>query len=78
MKKEVKKFLEFNGKNIYFLGVNGVYWIAIKPICEALQVDYISQFKNLKEDSILSSALSNQTMQVGNDQPRNWAITHNE
>jgi len=66
MKKEIKKFLEFNGTNIYFLAVGGVYWIAIKPICEALNVDYIRQFKNLKEDKILGQLLSEQTM-VGKD-----------
>ena len=62
MKKEVKKFLEFNGKTIFFLSVNGTYWIALKPICEALGVDYIRQFKKLKEDKILSQLLSEQTM----------------
>lgn len=62
MKKDIKKFLEFNGKTIYFLAVDGQYWIAIKPICEALNVDYIRQFKNLKDDKILGAALSNQTM----------------
>lgn len=57
-----KKFLQFNGKNIFFLNADGQYWIAIKPICEALGVDYIRQFKNLKEDPILSQLLSNQTI----------------
>ena len=73
MKKQLKKFLQFNGKNIYFLAIDGVYWIAIKPICEALGVDYIAQYKALKKDNILKAALSNQTMQVGNDQLRSWA-----
>jgi len=73
MKKELKKFLEFNGKRIYFLAVDGIYWIAIKPICEALGVDYVAQYKNIKEDNILKAALSNQTMQDGKDQMRNWA-----
>jgi len=62
MKNSIKKFLEFNGKTIYFVAVDGQYWIAIKPICEALNVDYIRQFKNLKDDKILGAALSNQTM----------------
>lgn len=56
------KFLEFNGKTIVFLNKEGVYWIAIKPICEALNIDYIRQFKNLKEDKILSQLLSEQTI----------------
>jgi len=62
MKKEIKKFLEFNGKSIHFLAVDGQYWIAIKPICEALNVDYIRQFKNLQDDKILGLLLSEQTM----------------
>ncbi len=62
MKNEVKKFLEFNGKTIFFVSVDGQYWIAIKPICEALKIDYINQFKNLKEDKILSQLLSEQTI----------------
>ncbi|MCO5268504.1 MAG: phage antirepressor N-terminal domain-containing protein [Brumimicrobium sp.] len=56
------KFLQFNGKNIVFLSVNGTYWVAIKPICEALNIDYIRQFKNLKEHQKLSQLLSEQTM----------------
>lgn len=72
MKKEVKKFLEFNGTTIYFLAANGEYWIAIKPICRALGVDYIRQFKNLKDDPILASALSKQTMQGPDKQLRNY------
>lgn len=62
MEKSIKKFLQFNGKNVYFLSANGVWYIAIKPICEALGVDYIRQFKNLKEDKILGQLLSEQTM----------------
>jgi hypothetical protein len=59
-----QKFLQFNGKNIVFLKVDGTYWIALKPICEALDVDYIRCFKNAKNDPILGPALSKQTMQV--------------
>lgn len=54
MKNEIKKFLEFNGKTIYFVDVNGTNWIAIKPICDVLNVNYNRQFQNLKEDVILS------------------------
>jgi hypothetical protein len=49
MKKQFKKFLEFNGKNIYFLTINGIYWIAVKPICESLNIDDIKQRKILNE-----------------------------
>lgn len=62
MEQKIRKFLEFNGKIIYFLAVNGTYWIAIKPICEALGVDYVNQFKSAQKDEILSGALSKHTM----------------
>lgn len=69
-----QKFLEFNGKNIIFLNVDGVYWIALKPICEALEIEYTRSFKNVKNDPILGSALAVQPMQVsknGKSQLRN-------
>lgn len=62
--KKHSKFLEFNGKNILFIDVDGENWIALKPICEALNVDYIRSFKNAKKHPILAPALSKQTMQV--------------
>lgn len=62
MKTDSKKFLEFNGKTVFFVAVDGQYWIALKPICEALNVDYIQQFKNVKEDEILSQLLCEHTM----------------
>lgn len=62
MKTESKKFLEFNGKTIFFVAVDGQYWIALKPICEALNVDYIQQFKNVKNDEILGQLLCEHTM----------------
>lgn len=68
MKEEIKKFLEFNGKVIHFLSVDGQYWIAIKPICRALGVDYIRQFKNLKADAILAPAYAVQPMQTPDKQ----------
>ena len=67
MNKQIVKFLEFKGKNIIYLSVDGTYWIAIKPICEALNVDFIHQFKRLKKDAILTPALSKQTMQIPGD-----------
>ena len=54
MKKEIQKFLEFNGKTIFFVAADGQYWIAIKPICEALNVHYEHQRELLKKDEILS------------------------
>lgn len=41
-----EKFLKFNGKNIVFLSIDGTYWIAIKPICDALNIDADRSIKN--------------------------------
>jgi len=62
MENTIRKFLEFNGKVIYFLGKEGQYWIAIKPICEALGIDFSRQLRTLKADSILARAWSKQTI----------------
>lgn len=62
MEKKIKKFLEFNGKSITFLAINGVYWVAIKPICEALGVNYNRQWQNIKEEKILGGAYAKQHM----------------
>lgn len=72
--KTHQKFLEFNGKKIIFLSVDGTYWIALKPICEALNIEYTRSFKNVKNDPILGPALAKQPMQVsknGKSQVRN-------
>lgn len=65
-----KKFLEFNGKSIFFITKDGVYWIAIKPICEALGVDYIQQFKNIKKDPELSQPLCTHTIVAADKKSR--------
>jgi hypothetical protein len=66
MNKKISKFLEFNGKTLYFLSKNGEYWIALKPICEALGVEYTRTFKNAKANPIYSQLLAVQPM-VGAD-----------
>ena len=59
-----EKFLEFNGKKIIFLSIEGTYWIALKPILEALNMDADRSIKNLKNDPILGSERSIQTVQT--------------
>jgi hypothetical protein len=70
MKNDTKKFLEFNGKTIYFVAADGQYWIAIKPICEALGVDYERQRKNLKEEEILAQLPSEQAVVAADNKLR--------
>jgi prophage antirepressor-like protein len=73
MNKVVSKFLEFNGKTLSFLSVDGEYWVALKPICEALGVDYIRSFRNTKEDVIFGQLLSEQTMVAADGKSRKMA-----
>ena len=60
-----QKFLSFNGKNIIFLNVDGTYWIALKPICKALNINADRSYRNVKKDPILGPACAIQHMQVG-------------
>ncbi len=69
----MEKFLEFNGTRISVLSSNGTWYIAIKPICEALKVDYIEQFKNLKSDEILNQLLCERTTVAADGKMRNMA-----
>ncbi|MBA7558316.1 hypothetical protein ES705_51115 [subsurface metagenome] len=66
MKQSIKKFLEFNGKAILFLSIDGQYWVALKPICEALNINWVRQYMNLKQHKILGQLFANQLM-VGAD-----------
>lgn len=66
MEKRIEKFLEFNGKRIAVLLADGSWWVAVKPICEALEVNYIRAFQNLQDDEILSQLLAKQ-LTVGAD-----------
>ena len=68
--EKLQNFLQVNGKIIVFLNKNGVYYIALKPICQALNVNYIEQYKDTKLDSILGPELCKHTMQVPGDQAR--------
>ena len=62
-----QKFLEFNGKKIIFLSVDGTYWIALKPICEALNINSDRAYQNVKNDPILGSEHAVQHVQVENN-----------
>jgi hypothetical protein len=72
MDKRIKKFLQFNGKNIYFLSRDGEYWVALKPICDALGANWNRQFQSLKEDEFLKAAFAVQQMQVDGIQTRSY------
>jgi hypothetical protein len=49
-------YIEFNEKKVYFFKKKGIYWIIVKSVCEALNVNFESQRQRIKEDPILGSA----------------------
>ena len=64
-------FIELNGKKIHFFKKKGIYWIIVKSVCEALNVDYEHQRRFINDDPILGSAPCIYTVQVtGDDQKR--------
>jgi len=66
-------YIELNDKKIHFVKRKGFYWIIVKSVCEALNVDYEHQRKRINDDPILGSAPSNQTVQIdGDDQKRQY------
>jgi hypothetical protein len=62
MKKSIKKFLQFNGRAISFLSIDGTYWVAIRPICEALNVSYAWHYQQLKKHPIWGDVYGKPTM----------------
>lgn len=62
--KKHEKFLEFNNNKIFFLNADGVYWIALKPILDALNLDERRYLKKTRRDHFFSTCLDNMSMQV--------------
>lgn len=58
----IKEFLEFNDTPMYFTLVDGEWWIALKPICEALGVDWKNQNERLQKDTMLGLLYSKQSI----------------
>jgi hypothetical protein len=78
MKKEnekyyLKEFFDLSGEPLLNIKDDGIRWIAIKPLCRAMKVDYTSQFKNIWEDPILNEVITNKMIYVPGDQRRRFA-----
>ena len=66
-------YVNFKGQKIIFKRENGIVWIAIKTVCEAISVNFNRQFQNIKEDSILKAKFAKQQIMVpGDSQPRKY------
>ena len=65
----IKKFLEEKNEELLFVYEDEI-WIAIKPICNAININYINQFKNIQKDSILFNIAKCFTTKKKGDQRR--------
>jgi hypothetical protein len=72
-------FIEINGKKVHFIRKKGIYWIMVKSVCEALDVNFESQRQRIKEDLILGSAHAVWQVQIsGDDQKRGYVFLPEE
>lgn len=62
-----EKFLEFKGNKMFFLNVDGTYWIALKPILDALNLESDRYLKKTKRDAFFSGCLDTMSVQVENN-----------
>ncbi|MEO1211581.1 MAG: phage antirepressor N-terminal domain-containing protein [Cyanobacteria bacterium J06638_20] len=58
--KSTTRILNFNGIELTLILADGTWWIAIKPVCAALKVNYDRQYKNIKQDDFLSELYAEQ------------------
>ena len=68
--KQTLKTVDVDGKPVYYLVVDGLNYILIRPLCEALGVDADRQIRDLRDDEMLLSEVSEQTTQLPGDQQR--------
>lgn len=59
MKSATQKFLDFNGTNIPVMSADGTIYVAIRPICKALGVNYKHQHESISKDEILGRVSCN-------------------
>ena len=60
--KNIERFLEFDGKRITILLNDGEWWVAIRPICDALGVNYNRQAQNIRDHRKLSQLVAEQQL----------------
>jgi len=57
-----EEFLNFNGKSLSILKSDGNYWVALKPIADALNVNWNRLFQNIKEHKFYGRVFAIQQM----------------
>jgi hypothetical protein len=64
--------LKFNGRKIPYVNIEGTNYIAIRPVCDALGINYNRQYQNLKKDDILNGVFAIQQMRDPENRMRNY------
>ena len=70
--------LEFKGHRILYKIENEVVYIALKPICEALDVSFVKQLQRIKKHRIFGPEYTVRDMQIPGSQRRNMACLPEE
>lgn len=68
--KNIEKILNFNNKEISLVLADGQWWVAIKPVCEALGVNYERQRQTIQDDEILSQLPTEQQVVAADNKVR--------
>ena len=68
MKQEIVKF--YGNDLTCIIEESGQILVVVKPICDDLGLDSDRQIRTISDDDVLGPERSEQTVQVGNDQPR--------
>jgi hypothetical protein len=61
------KTVQFHGATLYTTMLNGLAYVAIRPICEALGLGWSAQLKRIKRHAVLSTCVAIMTTQVPGD-----------
>ena len=70
MQKTLFNTIEFNGKRLSVLSKDGNWWVAIKPICEALGVDFEKQRERISRHPILAQLPTKQGVVAADNKVR--------
>jgi hypothetical protein len=67
MKKQILKFITFRNRPIYYVVVDGVNYVLIRPLCDALEVDGEWQVKALSTNEDLIDERCEHTVHLPSD-----------
>lgn len=57
----IENFLEFKGRKLTLITSDGQFNVALKPICEALEIDWSNELRRVKAHPLLGSVMVNIT-----------------